>query len=121
MCGYGPLRSYLVMDLQTYLETGTPVFRLTRHVRIFPGVYELPVVQASAMSHSLQAVSALFQRQKQAAKEFLALSGEEKSWIWDRGYGKCCICGKWIPYGARITCPPCNGKKGNHRSNRTCE
>ena len=45
------------MDVQSHLESGATIFRVTRDVRIFPGVYGLPAVQAPTMMHSLQAVS----------------------------------------------------------------
>lgn len=118
--GYGPLRSYLVMDLQSYLTEGIMVFRITRDVRVFPGVFDLPAVDSMSMQRSLGAVSAVFKKSREAAQAFLTMDAEEKSRAFDRGDGRCSVFAKYIPYGKRVTCPPCNGNRGNHRSNASC-
>lgn len=118
--GYGPSKSFLIMDLETYLNTGDTIFRVTRDVRIFPGVYELPSIDRGVLMNNLSAVSSVFRKQREAARQFLESDQATMDKAFDRGDGKCSVCAKWIGHGKPITCPPCNGKKGNHRSNVTC-
>ena len=59
MVWYGSLRSYVVADLTNFLG-GNVVLRVTRNVRIFPGIFELPAVAAEVMHNNLSQLTALF-------------------------------------------------------------
>ena len=70
------------------------VLRVTRNVRVFPGIFELPTVQADIMASNLDTVTALFRKGRADAEAFQQLGAEEQARAFDRGDGRCRGCGE---------------------------
>ena len=124
--GYGPLKSYLVLDERLYTLKGQVVLRITRDLHLYAS--EFPLHRISSMSTPEEHLQVLDRLTPDEEDDGLGGGGDEKEKPPRRRFqagpdGKCRICKKVVvPEGTKVTCSACRNPSStsNHTYGKRC-
>ena len=109
--GYGPLRSYLVMDLRHFIDThGEVKLVTTRDYRVVHGEYPLRNLKQGGHSLEVDEVVLRLMDPHATRRSTSAL---------DDGYGSCVLCGRSVEM-VIVDCPACRHRKRAHTMDARC-